>query len=109
MTTSRTSITPIFDTHQFLLRSDPSPRQFANLSNRIDVTLNRVAFYRYVEINSFLFTLMRALKVSRDSEAEMFLEVDGPKMLFGLVVDDREVYDLWHYTRDQIPHQVLRP
>lgn len=103
----KTSITPIFDNHQFLLRVAKKPRQFANLSNRLDVDLARTSFTRYIEINSFLFTILRRFKVSRDSEIELFLEADGNKLLFGMVIDNREVLDLWHYTRDQLPWGLL--
>lgn len=106
---TRSLIVPRFTRPLFRLRTDPlkTPRSCINVSNMLEVSRRGKDTEVCVDVPAALFTVMRTLGVSPDSNVTMYLEEDGPRLLFGILVDDEEVYDLWHYTRDQVHSSLL--
>lgn len=104
---SRSQVTPIYPSPLFKLVPMDAPQMFANVSNSLEITHNGREYQKYVEVGTALFQALRVLKVEPESEVTMFLEDDGPRMLFGIVVDGEELHDLWHYTRDRVPQSLL--
>ena len=82
-------------------------RQVANVSNRLEVSHRRKELVKYVNVSTTLFQIMLALYVPIESEVTLFLDTDGPRMLFGILIDEDQLIDLWHYTMDQVPHVLL--
>lgn len=104
---TKSLVTPYFTQPLFRLRTEAVARQYVNVSNRLDVSYRGRDTEVFVEVPAALFTVMRTLKVPVDSSVTLFLEEDGQKMLFGLVVDEEQLYDLWHYTKDSLPKGTL--
>lgn len=105
----RSLIVPRFTRPLFRLQADPlrTPRNCINVSNILEVSRKGRDSEAFVVVPSGLFTVMRQLRVSPESTVSMYLEDDGPRLLFGIMVDGQEVFDLWHYTRDQIHDALL--
>lgn len=106
---TKSLIIPRFTRPLFRLRPDPlkTPRRCINVSNTLEVSFRGRDAEVGVDVPAALFTVMRTLGVSPDSNVSMYLEEDGPRLLFGIMVDEEEVHDLWHYTRDQVHDSIL--
>ncbi len=106
---TRSLITPRYTRPLFRLQADPlkSRQSCINVSSILEVSRRGRDSEAHVVVSATLFTVMRQLRVSLESTVSMYLEDDGPRLLFGIMVDGHEVHDLWHYTRDQIPDALL--
>ena len=97
----------MFDRPQFKLIPQAMEVQYANVSNCLDVTTRRGDHTVFVEVDTSLFTIMAALGVKLDSEVTMYLEYHDQRWLFGLVIDDEQLIDLWYYLPDSVPRSIL--
>lgn len=104
----RTSVVPRLDSPLFTLVPDTHRRDYANVSNLLDVLYRGRETTVPVVVNTTLFQIMASMHVEVGSAVTMFLEEDARRLLFGIVVDDREVFDLWHYMMDDVPPRLLR-
>lgn len=100
-----------FDRPVFKLIPMDHPMQWANVSNKMSVTHRGNDYSVYTEVPTSLFPILAYLEISVDSTVSVFLEDDGPKMLFGIIVDEDseepDLFDLWHYTMDLVPKEFL--
>lgn len=103
----RTAITPRFDKALFPLVPMDHQQHWANVDNTIDVQYRDREQVAFIEVSATLFPILADIGVPVDSNVTLFLESDGPKMLFGIIVDDTVLYDLWHYTMDRVPRELL--
>jgi hypothetical protein len=86
----------------FKLKPD-TPRQYANVTNALEVTERGKAWVRHVQVSTSLFHLMRHLKVPVSSAVTLYLDIEGPVAVFGFMVDDQDMYDLWAYSSKLLP------
>lgn len=103
----RSLVTPYFTQPLFRLRTETLEKQYINVSNKLEVSYQGEDTEVFIEVPAALFTVMRTLKVPVDSAATMYLDEDGPRMLFGIVVDGEQLFDLWHYTMDTLPKDLF--
>lgn len=104
----RTSKIPVlFDKPRFALRVADSHQMYALVDNELEVSYAGQDFSRYVDVPTELFTLMKFLRVAPDQHVTLFLEEDGPFLLFGMIVSDEVVHDLWHYAVNSVPPAML--
>jgi hypothetical protein len=79
------------------------PRNYANVSNALEVTERGGVRIRHVQVNTSLFHLMRALKVPVSSQVLLYLDIEKDRAVFGMMVDDTDMYDLWSYSTKLLP------
>lgn len=103
----RTQLVPRFNKPLFSLVPMDRSQHWANVSNAVEVSHNGRDSVAYIEVSATLFPILADLKVPLDSEVVLFLEDDGPRMLFGIIVDGEQLHDLWHYTMDKVPASLL--
>ncbi len=104
---SATATVTRFDSPQFPLMVAEQEVQVANVSNRLEIGHRGKDLIKYLNVHTVLFQIMWALGVPVDSSVTLYLDDDGRKMVFGMLVDDNRLIDLWHYTFDQVPPVFL--
>jgi hypothetical protein len=98
------TLTPTrFDSPQFPLVLASGPADIANVSNALEIGYRGREMVKYLNVHTGLFQIMLALNVPLDSSVTLYLDEDGRKMVFGILIDDNRLIDLWHYTTDQLP------
>lgn len=105
---ARPKAVTLFKAPLFTLRQAPATQQWANVSNTLDVLHRGREGVRLIQVGTALFPVLQFLKVDPESVVTLFLEDDGNRFLFGVVVDDEELFDLWHYTPDQVPMAIYQ-
>lgn len=50
---------------------------------------------------------MESLHVPLGRPIYLYLEERSSYMLFGFTVDDQDLYDLWVYTKNQVPSNIM--
>lgn len=93
----------ILDAPLFKLKPDKAPRQYANVSNRLEIARAGEVYHVLTQVGSGLFTLLRFLKVAPSSSVTMFLDFDQGRAVFGVMVDDLDIFDLWDYAPNLLP------
>lgn len=86
----------------FKLKPD-NPRQYANVSNALEVTERGSSRVRHVQVSTSLFHLMRTLKVPVSSQVTLYLDIEKDRAVFGMMVDDLDIHDLWDYATKLLP------
>jgi len=98
----------VFQAPSFALKPDTSPRMHASVSNRMQVAYRGREMEKLVQVSSALFPILRVLGVKPENQVTLYLDEDGRKMVFGLIIDDERIIDLWHYTMDRVPPTFLK-
>lgn len=93
----------ILDAPLFKLKPDKAPRQYANVSNRLEIAKAGEVYHVLAQVGTGLFTLLRFLKVAPTSRVTMYLDHDKGQAIFGVMVDDLDVFDLWTYPAGTLP------
>lgn len=105
----------VFDKPQWPLKPDTQgPRMYANVSNRLTITLGKSKGYDVaVQVPTELFTfLLQGHKVAPGSHVQLFMDSDGTWTLFGAEIESEgrmELLDLWAYPGRNIPAWMLAP
>lgn len=96
----------LFDRPQFPLIPARDPMKYANVSNLLEVSRNgRIKRYP-IEVHTSLFSLMRYFGVPVNSEVTLYLDrVDG-RWIFGMLVNEDALYDLWHLPDNKLPSWI---
>lgn len=104
----------VFDRPQWNLLPDPiGVRDYANVSNRMEVALCSGTHHVAVAVPTGLFTLMRdVFKVDTGTPVTLSIEeVDGsrgdPRFVFSMLAGDDNLYDLWDYSEGSLPRWLL--
>lgn len=92
---------PVFDRPQFKLTPDTIRRMYATIDNGLMIYTGGRDLLRPVLVPAEMFTIMDFLRVPVVSEVRMYLDDTDRegRMIFGVVVDDDELFDLWHVSK----------
>jgi hypothetical protein len=97
----------LLDRPLFKLKPDAGPRQYANVPNALEVARGHRTHTRHVQVSASLFHLMRHLDVPVTASVSLYLDHDAGLWYFGLMVNDRDIIDLWSYPDHEIPPFIL--
>lgn len=93
----------LLDKPLFKLLPDASPRQYANVSNLLEVVRGGRVTTAHIQVGASLFHLMHYLGVPVDAEVSLFLDQEGDRMIFGISVNEDQIHDLWSYSIKLLP------
>lgn len=96
-------MTPLFDTPLFPLIPGSRTMLYGNVSNLLEVSKEGRAKKVPIEVHTSLFGVMSHLRVPVESHVTLYLDFDRGAWVFGLSVDENEIYDLWHYREAKLP------
>lgn len=96
-------MTMMFDSPLFPLIPASRTMLYGNVSNLLEVAKAGKVKRVPIEVHTSLFGLMSTLSVPVESHVSLYLDFDRGAWLFGFSVDEKEVYDLWHYRESKLP------
>lgn len=103
----------VYDAPQYKFLPDPHGRRFyANVDNRLDVTMGSREYSVAVAVPTELFTYLREVaKVGRRST--VLLAIDqvgegGEHFVYSMLCGDK-LHDLWVYSKASLPQWMLDP
>ncbi len=105
----------VFDRPQWHLLPDPKgERNYANVSNILEIVRGRYFLRAPVVVNAELFTLMREVfKVPVESACSLSMDLVGQFYVFSLYAGETvgwgpNLYDLWSYPASSPPGWLLQ-
>lgn len=93
----------LLDKPLFNLKPDAGPRLYANICNTLEVVRAGKVSYRHIQIGASLFHLMHHLKVPVDSEVTVYLDIEKGRAVFGIMINEQSIHDLWSYADNLLP------
>lgn len=76
---------------------------YGNVSNLLEIAKDGRAKKVPIEVNTTLFSVMDKLGVPVHSRVTLYLDFERGGWLFGISVDENEIFDLWRYRSNALP------
>lgn len=99
----------VFPNPAFALKPDTQTRRYANVSNSLNIFYGGREYTRLIQVGTALFPIMRLLRITPEDQVSLYLDEDARKMVFGLIINEERIIDLWHYTMDRVPPFIRKP
>lgn len=96
----------LFDTPQFPLIPAAGRMDYAIVSNLLEVSRGSNRLQVPIEVNTSLFSIMARLGVGKDSKVSLYLDYNHHQWIFGIFVDEQELYDLWVVPVKKLPSWI---
>ena len=111
-----TNVDTTFQTPQFPLLPDPiGPRHYANVDNRLEVSMRDTQYRVALAVPTGLFTLMKdVLGITPDNEVLLAIDQatvrpnEDDRFVFSVMCGD-DLWDLWSYTAAGLPKWLKDP
>ena len=101
----------VFDRAQWKLLPDPKgPREYANVSNVLEIVSGRAVIRVAVAVPTELFTFLREVAKSDPAHpVRLALDLVGPWYVFSVFIagEDDKLIDLWAYAARGLPEWML--